>query len=606
MSGKQNPLKITIVYNKSNTFGLEKDANLLAAAFGKVWKDCGRTIEKVRLMDAREYPIASDICIHLEVPVAAWFGWAKTHVMVVNPEWWVKDWDCYAGEFDSWVFKTDKARDRFVSGGLCNGDNSVVLRWTCGEGISGEKGSIDASQGFVWFCGGSKNKIAAAEAIIPLWKSTWGTLVVYSTQKMKVEGGDNVRVIVGDLDAKKRAAIANEYPGHICISTSEGFGYSAAEAQAYGAFTVLNTIDTYTELYGGNGGDGSDGIGWVHTGDLSYTRTPYARFVDWTTLDREELCRELEKVITQYRATDLAALRKSGKDRYAAMNAAFYKGVQELFIDIAANADKTAPLPKHMPPVLLEADCPPISIVTLTHNRPKFIQNACMNLLMSDYPRDKIEWIVVDDSEATMSPINDVVNFQRTFAPGKVVYVPVNAGTSIGKKRNKGVSSASNDIILMMDDDDHVPITSFRRRVAWLTKYSRKGGVKRAAVCTAIALYDLQKGVSAMNVPPYDLGLSARCSEATLTFTRDFWKERKFADVNMAEGEGFLAGREGEVVEMPPQQIIVALQHGGNLSSRLIPGDASPGCFWGFQKELLVFLHGLVGVSIEDGSKQKK
>ena len=68
MSGKQNPLKITIVYNKSNTFGLEKDANLLAAAFGKVWKDCGRTIEKVRLMDAREYPIASDICIHLEVP----------------------------------------------------------------------------------------------------------------------------------------------------------------------------------------------------------------------------------------------------------------------------------------------------------------------------------------------------------------------------------------------------------------------------------------------------------------------------------------------------------------------------------------------------------
>lgn len=600
MSGKQNPLKITIVYNKSNTFGLEKDANLLAAAIGKVWKDCGRTIEKVRLMDAREYPIASDICIHLEVPVAAWFGWAKTHVMVVNPEWWVKDWDCYACEFNTWVFKTDSARDRFVSGGLCNGDNSVVLRWTCGDEISGEKGSVDTSKGFVWFCGGSKNKIAAAEAIVPLWKSSWGPLVVYSTQKMKVEDGDNVRVIVGDLDAKKRAAIAQEYPGHICISTSEGFGYSAAEARAYGAFTVLNTIDTYTELYGG---DGSDGIGWVRTGDLSYARTPYARFVDWTTMDREELCRELEKVITQYRATDLAALRKSGKDRYAAMNTAFYKGVQELFVSIAANADKTAPLPKHMPPVLLESDCPPISVVTLTHNRPKFIQNACMNLLMSDYPRDKIEWIVVDDSEATMSPINDVVNFQRTFAPGKVVYVPVNAGTSIGKKRNKGVSSASNDIILMMDDDDHVPITSFRRRVAWLTKYSRKGGVKRAAVCTAIALYDLQKGVSAMNVPPYDLGLSARCSEATLTFTRDFWKERKFADVNMAEGEGFLAGREGEVVEMPPQQIIVALQHGGNLSSRLIPGDASPGCFWGFQKELLVFLHGLVGVSIEDGSK---
>jgi hypothetical protein len=64
----------------------------------------------------------------------------------------------------------------------------------------------------------------------------------------------------------------------------------------------------------------------------------------------------------------------------------------------------------------------------------------------------------------------------------------------------------------------------------------------------------------------------------------------------MAEGEGFLEGR--EVVEMPPQQIIVALTHGTNLSGRKMP-ETKPGCFWGFSEELLKFLHGLVGVEVE-------
>ena len=53
---------------------------------------------------------------------------------------------------------------------------------------------------------------------------------------------------------------------------------------------------------------------------------------------------------------------------------------------------------------------------------------------------------------------------------------------------------------------------------------------------------------------------------------------------------------------MPPQQIIVAMNHTTNASSRRIPaeGEANNGCFWGFPKELLEFLHGLVGISVEE------
>jgi hypothetical protein len=74
----------------------------------------------------------------------------------------------------------------------------------------------------------------------------------------------------------------------------------------------------------------------------------------------------------------------------------------------------------------------------------------------------------------------------------------------------------------------------------------------------------------------------------------------------MAEGEDWISGRENQVIEIPPQQIIVAFSHGNNQSSRRIPpSDQKPACFWGFPKEYLVFIHGLVDVEIEDDKKSK-
>jgi hypothetical protein len=113
--------------------------------------------------------------------------------------------------------------------------------------------------------------------------------------------------------------------------------------------------------------------------------------------------------------------------------------------------------------------------------------------------------------------------------------------------------------------------------------------------------------VSAVNVPPFDLPLAQRVSEATLTFKKSAWLERKFPHVSMAEGEDWISGREDQVIEMPPQQIIVAFSHGGNQSSRRIPPtDSQPACFWGFPKEYLLFIHKLAGVEVEEDTSGVK
>jgi len=312
----------------------------------------------------------------------------------------------------------------------------------------------------------------------------------------------------------------------------------------------------------------------IHLGEPYAVWFPWARvnyfFSDTVNTAWDGYTSTFDKIVQDYKAIDLVKYRT--------------------LIDEGLNSDKPS---YAMPPVLLPADCPPISIVTLVHNRPKFIELSCINLLSTDYPKEKIEWVVVDDSDADKSPSDRIVQFQEKF-PGTVTYIPLTNSAPIGSKRNLAVDRAKNSIILMMDDDDHYPVTSFRRRVAYLTR----GRGYECATCTTIAMYDLQTAISIVNCPPYDLSLGQRCSEATLTFTKDFWKARYFEAVSMAEGEEFIKGRESQVVEMPPQQIIVAMSHGSNTSRRKTP-EGPPGCFWGFPRELLEFLHGLVGVKVE-------
>jgi len=311
--------------------------------------------------------------------------------------------------------------------------------------------------------------------------------------------------------------------------------------------------------------------------------TPHGSWLPWSTLSMFRLNSETWSNEWTYLKSQFDLVLED-LDAVPIMNS-----IHEMFL----NKD---PLPKHMPPLLNTQDCPFISVVTLVHNRPKFVQNACFNLLTTDYPKEKIEWVVVDDSEPDQSASDRIIHFQQAF-PGKVTYIPLVKKARVGKKRNLGVSRAAHDIVLMMDDDDHYPVTSFRRRVAWLLKDRVPHS---CGVCTTIAMYDLLNGKSAVNSPPFELGVSKRCSEATLTFFKGFWKERQFPESNVAEGEGFLEGREHEVVEMPPQQIIVAFSHGTNISSRKLPAEAGQGCFWGFEPSFLKFIHGLVGVSVDD------
>ena len=587
--------EIVFVYNKSNPYGISEDVKVLEQVLKK--KGYG----KIRHSDPLEPPVLCDMAIYFEIPVYSYYPWARLNVMLVNPEWWEEGWNSYLAKTDVLLFKCDEDSKRFLETrkqylqGSCE---VYTLPWaTRVKSKDYEKypQSKEAKDGFLWLVGGSRHKRAAAEKVIPLWKESWPPLHVYSREELQVNTTQsNITFHVEDVEESKRRQLQAYYPGHIIISESESLGMVGLEGEAAGAFLLGNRLPTYTELYG-------DKDGSVYLLDTELETLKAGVRDTFTKLTDDAL----EKAIEVFKNLDLEQLRKKQKDTSLLRIGSMEEKAKEIFETIFRSeyfTEKKANL-KTLPPIVSTADLPNISVITLLHNRRSFIDLAFHNLLSTDYPLEKIEWVVVEDSDDVKEQGSDkIMKFAREAMEAKkcsVSYIPLQKPVSIGEKRNIGVKRSQHDIILFMDDDDHYPVTSFRRRVSWLLRHP--WGVD-AAACTSIACYDLLKGTSAVNTPPFSLGLKERVSEATLIFRKKFWEEKPFPTVNMAEGEGFLEGREGRVLELQPQQMIVAMSHGGNTSSRRIPPGPSgkPSCFWGFPKEFLIFLHKLAGVQIEE------
>lgn len=592
-------LSVAILYNSSNTFGLQDDIVVIERILKKIQSVSDISILKPKVKDIREPHTHYDIQFHLEIPCFSAIPWGHTNIMLVNPEQWSYAYDVYVHAFDAFIFRDTSSANEFQT--AFQNANTYVIPWCSSwqktpqeKHEKHEKHEKQINE-FISFIAGSTNKYEYLTKLVPSWRESDPPLTIYTTRKDFAEGlkknnlAKNVTVIQEDLNKEKQQLLAGSYRGHLVCSQGEGYGYAAANAEVCGAFTIMNKLPVFEFMY-----TDSKRVGWISN---MYTTSTAFRYNHASPSDK--LREELDSVFEQF-ATDI--FQHNTVNRFENTVNAFLPVIHLLHKLVTERRPKKGIF--HCPPILRVEDCPPISIITPTYNRKKLIDIAFHNLLATDYPHDKIEWVVIEDNEKTPHMASDkVIKFQVQAPDIKVKYIPIEGRMTIGEKRNHAIEHSLHDIILFMDDDDHYPSTSFRRRVAWLLKGLKCGASSQIACCTTLPLYDLMRGISAINVPPFDIPLSQRISEATLTFKKSAWLERKFPNVSIAEGEHWIQGREQDVIEIPPQQIIVAFTHGTNQSSRHVPPDTKPSCFWGFPKEYLIFIHGLVGVEIEDSKK---
>lgn len=561
--------RVVFLWNQSNTYGLSQDAALIEHAL----KSSGDKYEFVKL-DPLQPPTNADIVFHLEIPHPVWIPWAPMHILMVNPEWCSPNWMPQMQLFTQVWVKEESRVPEF-------GPNAVHVPWAVRGPLKPiERSSLGLRQA-LWVLGASQNKHIAARAILPVWPADFPLTVTTSLEEADLSGvvlPPSVTLKRGFLESAELERLNVNSATHIAISAAEGFGYTAAQAEARSAALIVNTLPVYEEYY-----RGKPYVGFLDTPVTKTTENHIGYMADFSGVTTAAIKEALQAIPYGEEEVQVAETRLAD----------FVKLVNKQVSRAATTTHKK------MPPSITPDLCPPISVLTLTYNRRNFIDLAFLNMMVTDYPRSKIQWVIVEDSDDPMKSSSDkIAAFQQTTPDIEITYVPMTKKRSVGYKRNRAVKAAKHAICVNMDDDDVYPNTSFRRRVAWLLAHPEA----KIAGCTMIAMYDLNLGISAVNTPPWALKQSQRVSEASFCFYKEFAETNPFPDQQQSEGELFLdacAADPKAFLEIPPQQILVALNHGTNTSGRVIAGRGQTGCFWGWDKRFITWLHGLIGVQVE-------
>ena len=221
----------------------------------------------------------------------------------------------------------------------------------------------------------------------------------------------------------------------------------------------------------------------------------------------------------------------------------------EAEFEITKNKEMVLKLPKYE-----YSQLPNVSIITITYNRANIFPMAIRNWELFEYPREKLEWIIIDDSDDGNN-LSDILPKSKQI---KYFKLKTTGRLSIGQKRNFGVKQSKYNYISFMDDDDYYLPVSIYARIALLLKYPQYDLVG----VTDLDIYDIVNDFSArITHRPF-------VSEASMAFRKSFWKERPFIEKfhTLGEGYGFLKGRRNRVIKMPSCFNLIAITHWNNYT----------------------------------------
>lgn len=245
----------------------------------------------------------------------------------------------------------------------------------------------------------------------------------------------------------------------------------------------------------------------------------------------------------------------------------YYKSVLNIISKI-----KSIKLPITPDKIKME-DLPNVSVCIPTYNRKRFMKLFNLNYNNITYPKDKIEFIILDDGDEDIESLIPKADNIR--------YVKLNNKKNIGFKRNECVRLSKNDYIAFMDDDDYYPANSLYNRIVALLNSK-----KDCVFCSTIGCFHINKMSSIINSSPINIPLEKRVSEATLTFKKSFWHNNKFNNDDLInEGEYFVKKSINKCKEISWMDIIVQLLHTYNTCNKNIDIPDKNGSHFNFSNE---------------------
>ena len=199
------------------------------------------------------------------------------------------------------------------------------------------------------------------------------------------------------------------------------------------------------------------------------------------------------------------------------------------------------------------ANFPFVSVVTPTYNRRRFIPFLIKAYLSQTYPKDRMEWIVLDDGT---NPVGDLIRAVAAKVPN-IRYIFDVDKQNIGHKRNRLNKEACGDIIVAMDDDDYYP----PERVATVVRAFKQQPNIQLAGASEIYMYytDIQ---TIYKLGPYN---EKHATNGTMAWRKTYGMTHHYDEmVTHAEEKSFLDEYKYPMIQLDPKKVMLVISHSEN------------------------------------------
>jgi glycosyltransferase involved in cell wall biosynthesis len=198
-----------------------------------------------------------------------------------------------------------------------------------------------------------------------------------------------------------------------------------------------------------------------------------------------------------------------------------------------------------------------VSVVTPTYNRRQFIPTLIEIYKNQTFPKDKMEWIIVDDGRDKVEDL--FVEASKTIP--NIRYIFKDEKLRIGAKRNLLNKEARGDIIVAMDDDDYYP----ENRVETVVNAFKKNPKIDLAGSSEMNLFyiDTKK--------IYTLGpfSNTHATNGTMAWRKKYSDRHKYDEfVTRTEEESFLEKFKHPMIQLDPLSTILVMCHDDNTADK--------------------------------------
>ena len=194
---------------------------------------------------------------------------------------------------------------------------------------------------------------------------------------------------------------------------------------------------------------------------------------------------------------------------------------------------------------------PFVSVCTPTFNRRPFIATMLECFRHQTYPKDRMEWIIVDDGTDCVQDLIEAAKIDQ------IKYVRLPQRVPLGKKRNVMHSYVRGEFVVYMDDDDYYP----PERVEHAVETLQKNPWAMCAGSSVLHIYfkHLDK---ILEFGPYG---KFHATAGTFAFRKKMLADSAYQDeAALGEEKFFLKDYTVPLVQLDPFKVILVFSHPHN------------------------------------------